>query len=188
MITPMQSEHRVSPLELFFDLVFAFAFTQVTGLLVENPTWPGLMHGMLVLAALWWAWNVFAWLTSAMDLNDGGVRLTILAAMGALLVAALAVPRAFGEHAILFGFAYLLVRLLHVVLSVIVARDDPDRRSAVLRFAPTVIAGASLLVAAGFLTGGWREMPMAIFICPWWRGSSSSPSGSRRACITWASR
>ena len=53
----------------------------------------------------------------------------------------------------LFGVAYLLVRLLHLVLSAIVARDDPDRRGALLRFAPTAILGASLLVVAGFLDG-----------------------------------
>jgi low temperature requirement protein LtrA len=153
---PQPGEHRVSPLELFFDLVFAFAFTQVTGLILANPTWLGILHGMLVLAALWWAWNVYAWLSSAMDVDEGGVRLTILAAMGALMIAALAVPRAFGASAVLFGFAYLVVRLLHIVLSAIVARGDPDRRSALLRFAPTSTVGPLLLVAAGFLHGRWR--------------------------------
>jgi low temperature requirement protein LtrA len=153
---PQPTEHRVSPLELFFDLVFAFAFTQVTGLLLADPGWLGVLRGMLVLAALWWAWNVYAWLSSAMDVDEGGVRLTILATMGALMVAALAVPRAFGADAVLFAFAYLLVRLLHLVLSAVVARDDADRRSALLRFAPTSIVGPSLIVAAGFLNEGWR--------------------------------
>lgn len=68
---PQPGEHRVLPLELFFDLVFAFAFTQVTGLILANPTWLGILHGMLVLAALWWAWNVYAWLSSAMDVDQG---------------------------------------------------------------------------------------------------------------------
>ena len=144
-------EHQVTPLELFFDLVFVFAITQVTKLVAHEPTWAGLLHGMLVLAALWWAWMGYAWLTSAMDVDEGGVRLAVLAAMGAMLVAALAVPGAFGGDAVLFGVAYLLVRLFHLVLSVIVARDDPDRRSALVRFAPTALIGASLLVVAGFL-------------------------------------
>jgi low temperature requirement protein LtrA len=149
-------EHRVTPLELFFDLVIVFAFTQVTSLLVDDPTWGGVLRGMLVLAALWWAWNVYAWLTSTMDVDEGGVRLAMLASMGAMLVVALAVPGAFGDNAVLFGVAYLLVRLLHLVLSAIVGRDDPDRRGALLRFAPTAILGASLLVLAGFLEGDVR--------------------------------
>jgi low temperature requirement protein LtrA len=76
--------------------------------------------------------------------------------MGAMLVVALAVPGAFGDDAVLFGVAYLLVRLLHLVLSAIVGGDDPDRRGALLRFAPTAILGASLLVLAGFLEGDER--------------------------------
>jgi len=111
---------------------------------------------MLVLAAVWWAWTGYAWLTSASDVDEGGVRLAMLAAMGAMLGVGLAVPGAFGGDAVLFGAAYLLVRVLHLVLSAIVGRDDPDRRSALLRFAPTATLGASLLLLAGFLEGHQR--------------------------------
>jgi low temperature requirement protein LtrA len=149
-------EHQVTPLELFFDLVFVFAITQVTTLLSHDATWGGVLHGMLVLVALWWAWTGYAWLTSTLDVDEGGVRLAMLAAMGAMLVAALAVPGAFADDAVLFGVAYLLVRLLHIVLYAIVGRDDPDLVAAVLRFAPTSIFGASLLVLAGFLEGDVR--------------------------------
>ena len=142
------TEHQVTPLELFFDLAFVFAITQVTSLLARDPTWHGVLRGMLVLVALWWAWTGYAWLTSTMDVDEGGVRLAVLTSMGAMLVAALAVPHAFGDHGVLFGVAYLLVRVLHVVLYAIVGRDDPDLLGAVLRFAPTAIAGASLLVLA----------------------------------------
>jgi low temperature requirement protein LtrA len=149
-------EHRVTPLELFFDLTFVFAMTQVTNLLAEDPTWLGAFRGMLVLAALWWAWTAYAWLTSAMDVDEGGIRLAMLTSMGAMFGVALAVPGAFGDDAVLFGVAYLLVRLLHLVVSARVARDDPDRRDALLRFAPTALFGASLLVFAGFLDGRER--------------------------------
>ena len=155
-------EHEVTPLELFFDLTFVFAVTQVTSRLADDPTWGGLFRGMLVLAALWWAWSVYAWLTSAMDVDEGGVRLAMLASMGAMLFVALAVPGAFGDDAVLFGVAYLLVRLLHLVLSARVARDDPDRRSALVRFAPTAIVGPSLLVLAGFLEGDERIAAWAV--------------------------
>ena len=150
------AEHQVTPLELFFDLTFVFAITQVTVLLADDPTWGGVLRGMLVVAALWWAWSVFAWLTSAMDVDEGGIRLLLLAATGAMFGVALAVPGAFGDDAVLFGVAYLVVRLLHLVVSAIVVRDDPDRRDALFRFAPTAICGASLLVVAGFLDGGER--------------------------------
>jgi low temperature requirement protein LtrA len=149
-------EHRVTPLELFFDLVFVFAFTQVTSLLVDDPTWGGVLRGMLVLAALWWAWSGYAWLTSTLDVDEGGVRLAMLASMGAMLFVALAVPGAFGDDAVLFGVVYLLVRVLHLILYAIVSRDDPDLRTALLRIVPTELFGASLLVLAGFLEGDER--------------------------------
>ncbi len=156
MVDEPDAEHQVTPLELFFDLVFVFAITQVTIVLADDPTWGGVFRGMLILAALWWAWGVYAWLTSTTDVDEGGVRLVMLASMGAMFGVALAVPGAFGDDAVLFGVAYLLVRLLHLVLSAIVSRDDPDRRDTLFRFAPTAILGASLLVFAGFLEGDER--------------------------------
>jgi low temperature requirement protein LtrA len=165
----LDGEHRVTPLELFFDLVFVFAITQVTSMLADDPTWAGVLRGMLVLAALWWAWSSYAWLTSAAEVDEGGVRLTMLAAMAALFGAALAVPGSFGDDAVFFGVAYLLVRLLHLVLSAIVSGDDPDRRDALVRFAPTAILGPALLVVAGFLSGNAR-------IAVWWLRSPSTTS------------
>ena len=69
-------EHQVTPLELFFDLVLVFAITQVTSLLAHDPTWDGVLHGMLVLAAVWSAWNGYAWLTTAVEVDESGVRST----------------------------------------------------------------------------------------------------------------
>jgi low temperature requirement protein LtrA len=144
-------EHQVTPLELFFDLVFVFAITQVTALLAHNPTWGGVLRGMLVLAAVWWAWCGYAWLTSTIDVDEGGVRLAMLAAMTMMLGVALAVPGAFGDDAVLFGVAFLLVRVLHLVLFARVGRDDPDLLESLLRLAPTEILGASLILLAAFL-------------------------------------
>jgi low temperature requirement protein LtrA len=155
---PSGDEHQVTPLELFFDLVFVFAITQVTGLLADDPTWTGVLHGMLVLAAIWWAWNAYAWLTSATDVDEGGVRIVMLGAMAAMFGVALAVPGSFGKDPLLFGVAYLLVRILHLALSTIPARADPSRRGAILRFAPTALLGASLLIAAAFVDGNARAV------------------------------
>ena len=68
---PEEGEKRVSPLELFFDLVFVFALTQVTALMADKPTWTGLGEGMLVLAALWWAWGAYSWLTNYIAADEG---------------------------------------------------------------------------------------------------------------------
>ena len=103
-------EERVTPLELFFDLIFVFAITQVTGLVVENPTWGGLVQGLLVLGVLWWAWAAYAWLTNTINPEEGAVRLAMFGAMGAMLIASLAVPDVFGDDAFLFACAYAFVR------------------------------------------------------------------------------
>src|SRR3954454_1304854 len=119
------ADERVTYLELFFDLVFVFAITQVTGLMAAEGSWAGVGQGMLVLAALWWAWAGYAWLTNRVNPEEGGVRLAVFAAMAALLIASLAVPRAFGADAAVFGIAYFLVRVLHIALFGISAREDP---------------------------------------------------------------
>jgi low temperature requirement protein LtrA len=100
-----ESEHRVTPLELFFDLVFVFAFTQVTTLLFEDVTWAWFGRGLLVLAVLWWAWASYAWLTNTVDMDSGLVLAVLLVAAAAMFVAALAVPEAFGRHRYVFAVA-----------------------------------------------------------------------------------
>ncbi|MDQ4081879.1 MAG: low temperature requirement protein A, partial [Actinomycetota bacterium] len=91
----LRQEDRVTPLELFFDLVFVLAITQCTALMADSPTWEGIARGLLILGVLWWSWGGYAWLTSVVDPEEGVVRLVIFAAMGAMLVVALCVPGAF---------------------------------------------------------------------------------------------
>jgi low temperature requirement protein LtrA len=91
------------------------------------------LHGLLVLGALWWSWAAYAWLTNTLDPDEGGVRLAMLGAMGAMLVVSLAVPEAFDDDAVIFGVAYLAVRVLHLVLYAIAGRGNPDLLRAVLR-------------------------------------------------------
>jgi low temperature requirement protein LtrA len=156
MAAPPEQEHSVTPLELFFDLVFVFAITQVTSQLADDTTWRGVLEGMLVLAALWWAWAAYAWLTNSLNVDEGRVRLAMLAGMAAMLLVSLSVPGAFGEDAVVFAAAYMAVRLLHLVLYAIGARDDPDLLGAVLRLTPSATFGPAMLVAAGFLEGTER--------------------------------
>jgi low temperature requirement protein LtrA len=149
-------EQRVTPLELFFDLVFVFGFTQVTTVLSDDPTWGGLGHGLLILAALWWAWAAYAWLTNTVDPGEDAVWGAILVAMAAMFVAALAVPEAFDRHGVVFGVAFLIVNVVWLTLYALAARGDRDLLAAILRNAPSALAGAALIVAAGFVQGGLR--------------------------------
>jgi low temperature requirement protein LtrA len=147
-------ERRVTPLELFFDLVFVFALTQVTGFLADHLTWVGMLQGAALLVVLWWAWGGYSWLTNAVPAEEViPARLVILTAMAAMLVASLAVPDAFGEYGVLFGLAYFVVRLLHVVLSVLATGNTPETRQAFLLLAPGFLAAPALLIPAGFLDG-----------------------------------
>jgi low temperature requirement protein LtrA len=151
-----EREQRVTPLELFFDLVFVFGFTQVTTVLSDDPTWGGLGHGLLILAALWWAWAAYAWLTNTVDPDVGAVWGAMLVAMAAMFVAALAVPDAFGRHGVVFGVAFLIVNVMHLTLYALGARRDRELLAAILRIAPLALTGAALILAAGFVHGALR--------------------------------
>jgi low temperature requirement protein LtrA len=146
----------VTPLELFFDLVFVLALTQCTALMAANPTWTGLAQGILVLGVLWWAWVGYSWLTSVVDPEEGAVRIVMFGAMAALLVSALCVPDAFGDDGLLFACAYGVVRAMHIALYLIAARDDPDLRRSILGLAGGTALGVSLLFVAAS-TDGWLQ-------------------------------
>ena len=141
---------RVTPIELFFDLVFVFAFTQVTTLLVDDPTWGGLSRGLLVVAVLWWAWASYAWLTNTIDADDGIGLAVMLVATAALFVAALAVPEGFGTHRLVFALAFLVVLVMFVGLFAVAGRAEADLLAAVLRMARTTLLGGTLIVAGTF--------------------------------------
>jgi len=145
-------EKRVAPLELFFDLVFVFALTQVTALMADKPSWSGLGEGMLVLAALWWAWAAYAWLTNYVAAEEDRERLLILAVMGAFLVAALAVPQALGDDALVFAVAYAAARWLHIFIFA-EANEDVDASEAIRRLALTALPAPLILIGAAFLDG-----------------------------------
>ena len=149
----LREGERVTPLELFFDLVFVLALTQCTALMSNQPTWEGLAKGLLVLGVLWWSWTGYAWLTSVVDPEEGSVRLVMFAAMAALLVAALTVPEAFDSSAALFAGAYAVVRAAHIALFLLPSSADPDLRHSVIGLGLSTAVGVGLLVAASFFDG-----------------------------------
>jgi low temperature requirement protein LtrA len=149
-----EREQRVTPLELFFDLVFVFGFTQVTTVLSNDPTWQGLEHGLLIFVALWWAWAAYAWLTNSIDPDEEAVWGALLVAIGAMFIAALAVPEAFGRHGVVFGVAFLIVIIMQVALFVLASasRGDRDLVGAIARISPSSLGGALLILLAGFVS------------------------------------
>lgn len=149
----MREGERVTSLELFFDLVFVLALTQCTALIVGTPTWLGVLKAMLLLGVLWWSWVGYAWLTSVVDPEEGSVRLVMFAAMAAFLVAALCVPRTFGDDALLFALAYGVVRTAHIALFMLASREDAALRHSVLGLAGSTAIGVGLLVLAAFTDG-----------------------------------
>jgi low temperature requirement protein LtrA len=152
------SEKRVEPLELFFDLVFVFAITQVTARLADHATWGGLGAGLLILSSIWWAWGAYAWLTNEIDGSRNGVRLAMFSAMAGMLVAALAIPRAFEDDAGIFAGAYLAVRVLHIALFA-AGTDNVDVRTATRALAPTALLAPVILLIAAQLDG-WAQVAL----------------------------
>jgi low temperature requirement protein LtrA len=144
---------RVTPLELFFDLVFVLAITQCSALMVHEPTWAGLAKGLLTLGVLWWSWVGYAWLTSVVDPEEGTVRVAMFAAMAAMLVVSLCVPEAFGDNALLFACAYAVVRYGQIWLFILASRDDPHLRRSVGMLLVSTSIGVGFLVVASFTDG-----------------------------------
>jgi low temperature requirement protein LtrA len=151
--TAVEQEHGVTPRELFFDLVFVFAFTQVTTLLANDPTFAGIGRGVLVLGALWWPWTAYAWLTNTVDPEDGFVGGALLVALIAMFVAALAVPGVFDGDGVLFGASFFIVCAMHLALYTLAGRGNRNLLAAVLRLAPWTLVGATLILVAGFADG-----------------------------------
>jgi low temperature requirement protein LtrA len=181
---PVEREQRVTPLELFFDLVVVFAMTEVTQLMASDLTWRGLGRGMLALAAIWWSWTGYAWLTNNLEPEHGLVRAGMFAAMAAMFVVALAVPRAFGTEGVLFGVAYLVVRLINTALYAVAKKGGPDLGRAVARLVPSTIVGPALILVAGSVDGAARTVLWVVALVviygggllglgPGWRASSA---------------
>src|SRR4051812_11471550 len=155
--TRAEGEERVTPLELFFDLVFVFAITQVTGLVSANPTWTGVAEGIVVLGLLWWSWTAYAWLTGTVDPEEGVIRLSIFGAMGAMMIASLAVPHVFGDDAWLFVVAYIAVRVAHLALYAVAGRGDKELLGAITRLSYGTIS-AAVLLCIGAAIGGHAQI------------------------------
>ena len=144
-----------STLELFFDLVYVFAITQVVRLIHADPTTVGFAKGAFLLALLYWTWSIYTWTTNWTGTDGAPVRLFMLAAMGATLVMALEVPDAFGDGARWFGVTYFAVRMLAAGFYWFASKPFPTQRAAFATFFPLSFLAALFVMIGGFLDSPW---------------------------------
>src|SRR5438067_13002157 len=151
MGAPEQQVGRVTPLELFFDLVFVFTITQLTTVLYHAPTLRSLVQVVLMLGVIWWMYGGYAWMTNAVSANTTNRRLLLLGGMGGYFVLALAIPHAFTSSGLAFGIAYLVVVGVHTTL--FTRSSTAGVVQAILRLAPFNL-GSALVILVGGAVGG----------------------------------
>src|SRR3954454_23651803 len=122
---PAGTEQRVTPLELFYDLVFVFAITQVSHHLLDDLTWRGAGQSAVLLLVVWWSWNYTTWVTNELDPDSPVVRLLMIALMLASLLMSAAMPDAFGDEAGLVVGSYLAMQVGRFVGSSLAIQVGP---------------------------------------------------------------
>lgn len=148
-----------TPLELFFDLVFVFALTTITGWMAVDADVTSVLRGTLIIAVMWWCWVGYAWIGNMVRADEGLARVGLFAAMAGVFIAAVTIPEAFddatgGLHGpLVFAFCYLLVRAVHIGMFWLASREDPQLRGQVLRFLLSMLAGTVLLLVASQTSG-----------------------------------
>ncbi|MCT2592070.1 low temperature requirement protein A [Streptomyces sp. N2-109] len=144
----------VTPLELYFDLVFVFALTGVTAFMAEDLSWHGMLRGALIFGLLWWSWVCYAWVGNVVRADEGVARLAMLTGMTVMFVLALSIPEAFedgpgGLHGpVVMAVCYFLFRAVHIVLFWFIAAGDRGLRGQLLRLLPSMLSATTLLLFA----------------------------------------
>ncbi len=150
-------EQGTTALELFYDLVFVFAITQVSQLLLEHLTWEGTWHASLVLLVVWWAWNYTTWVTNELDPESVVVRALLIGLMLASLLMAVAIPEAFGTRALLFVGSYVAIQVgRHVFLTFVAAERGTIERERAGQILCWFVAAGVLWIAGGVASGSDR--------------------------------
>ena len=172
------AEQHATPLELFYDLVFVFAITQVSHLLLDHLTWEGAGQALLALLVVWWAWNYTTWVTNELDPESIAVRVLLIGIMLASLLMAVAIPEAFGDRALLFAGSYVAIQVgRHLFLTFAAADAGTIERERALHILIWFTA-AGVLWIAGALAEARRGRR-----CGWWPSrSTTAPRSSSTAC------
>jgi len=152
-------EQRTTTLELFYDLVFVFAVTQVSHLLLGHLTWEGAGQAALVLLVVWWSWNYTTWVTNEIDPSSTVVRLLLIALMLASLLMAIAIPQAFGAKALLFAASYVAIQVgRHTFLTFVAAERGTIERERAARILIWFVAAGVLWIAGALADGSARTV------------------------------
>ena len=149
-------EQRVTPLELFFDLVYVFAITQLSHLLLNHPTIGGALQTLFLLLVVWWAWQYTTWFTNWFDPDALSVRLMLGAVMLASLVMSVAIPEAFGERGLMFALAYVAIQLVRTAFAVLALEASHPLSGGFRRILAWFAASGVLWVAGGLAEGEAR--------------------------------
>ena len=153
-----ERDHQVSSMELFFDLVFVFAITQLSHLFSERLDVRGALQTALLLLALWWAWVDTAWLTNWLDPDRRPVRVMLVGTMVATLIVAVALPEAFGERGLVFAVAFVAMQVGRTAFAVVGTRQDPGLHRNFQRILAWKAASGLLWLAGGLMSGPPRTI------------------------------
>lgn len=158
MLRVRGSNDRVTFIELFFDLVYVFAVTQLSHLLVGNQTWQGAGQTMLILLAVWWAWLNTAWFTNWYDPEQRLVRLVLIGGMLAGLVMSASIPAAFGHSGPAFALGYVVLSVGRNAFAAAFVHDDPPLRRNLQRVLAWTVFSGVFWLAGGLAHGSGREL------------------------------
>ncbi|HEY6415080.1 MAG TPA: low temperature requirement protein A [Acidimicrobiales bacterium] len=170
MSASLERSVRVSTLELFFDLVFVFTITQLTGVLVEGVDAEALYRVVVMLLLIWWMYDGYAWLTNAIATDRLRFRLLLIGGMGGFFVVALAIPEAYEGDGVAFGIGYLAVIALHAAMYI--RGTSASEVRAILRVVPFNLLAAGLVLTGGALGGAaqealWTLTAVLLWASPW---------------------
>ncbi|HWH10784.1 MAG TPA: low temperature requirement protein A [Solirubrobacteraceae bacterium] len=152
-------EHRATALELFYDLVFVFAITQISHLLLTHLSWSGAGQSVVIVLVVWWAWNYTTWVTNELDPESSAVVLLMIGLMLASLLMAAAIPKAFGSRALLFAGSYVAIQVgRHSFLTFAAAGPGTIERERAGRILTWFVAAGVLWIAGAAASGPARSV------------------------------
>lgn len=162
---PVEEERHATNLELFLDLVFVFAVTQITGLVAHDLTPAGVGRAALMAGLVWWLWSQYAWAGAAIDLQrHASTRLLVLVTVPPTLLMAVAIPTAYGDGGPWFGAAYLAVQWLVLAMQGTEAVRQPERWRAFFAYASMASVAPAAVLIGGLLDGDARTIAFAVAV------------------------
>jgi low temperature requirement protein LtrA len=159
LLRSRQAHARVTNVELFFDLVFVFAITQLSHRLLEHLSLSGALQTGFLLFAVWWVWMYTCWFTNWVDPDRPTVRMLMFLAMLAGLMMSAAIPDAFGHQGLLFAIGYSFIQLARSTFAVVATRrHDAGVHRDFSRILAWLTLSAVFWIAGGFLGGAGRVL------------------------------